>query len=147
MPPSFYFYWPFHAFTCGYALWRGHSDARVSAIVCIVASIVSPMILTPVTKRYSGVETGELIIDAAVLLAFIFVALRSERFWPLWIAGLQLTSSTAHLLKSIDLELLPYAYAAAAKLWSYPILLIIAVGAWRGRRRALAQHGIKAVPN
>ncbi len=145
MLPSFY--WTFLALTCGYALWRGHSDARVSASVCIVASVVTAFVLSPFSTRYAGVETGELIVDAIVLLAFILVALRSERFWPLWVAGFQLTSSTAHLLKSIDLGLMAQAYAAGARLWSYPILLIIAVGAWRGRRRALAQHSIEAVPN
>jgi hypothetical protein len=30
--------------------------------------------------------------------------------------------------------LIPHAYAAAARLWSYPILLIIIVGTWRGYR-------------
>ncbi len=74
-------------------------------------------------------------IDLAVLAAFIAVALRSERFWPLWIAGLQLTISISHMLKAIDQDLLPRAYAAAAVLWSYPILLIIVIGTWRGHRR------------
>ena len=33
--------------SCGYALWRGDRDARVAAIVCIVATASTVMLLTP----------------------------------------------------------------------------------------------------
>jgi len=61
----------------------------------------------------------------------------SSRFWPLWAAGLQLTVSMSHMMKGIDLALMPKAYAAAAVFWSYPILLIIVVGTWRTRRKVV----------
>jgi|SRR5579884_1002341 len=121
--------------SCGYALWRGRSEERIVALVCIGATIASRFAFSPLNVRYSSVETGLLLIDLAVLGAFIFVALRSARFWPLWAAGLQLTSSTAHLMKAIDETLLPVAYGAAIALWSYPILIILAVATWRGQRR------------
>jgi hypothetical protein len=83
---------------------------------------------------------GLLVIDAAVLIGFVAVALRSDRFWPLWVAGLQLTTSTAHLMKAIDESLLPIAYGAAIALWSYPILIILAIGTWRSHRRMHSQR-------
>jgi len=121
--------------SCGYALWRGHRDERIVAVVCLAATVVSRLTNAPVSVRYTGVETSLLLIDLAVLATFVFVALRSRRFWPLWVAGLQLTSSTAHLMKAIDQHLLPIAYGAAVALWSYPILIILAVATWRGQRR------------
>ena len=127
--------------SCGYALWRGRGDERIVALVCIAATAASRLAFSPLSVRYSGVETGLLLIDLAVRAAFIFVALRSPRFWPLWIAGLQLTTSMAHLMKAIDESLLPIAYGAAIALWSYPILIILAIGTWRGdmrRQRAAA---------
>jgi hypothetical protein len=133
-------YWIILALTCGYSVWRGRGDERIAAMVCVVASIVSVAVLSPIARRYTGVETGELAVDLTVLAAFTYVALRSDRFWPLWVAGLQLTSSSAHLLKSIELDLLPSAYAAATRIWSYPILIIIAVGAWRSHRRAAPER-------
>jgi hypothetical protein len=126
--------------TCGYALTRGRSDERIVAVVCVVASVVTAFALSSWHQRYSGVETGELLVDLATLAAFVFVALRSDRFWPLWVAGLQLTTSMSHMLKAVDLGLVPQAYAAAEKFWSYPILLILAVGTWRGHRRMIAQR-------
>ena len=83
-------------------------------------------------------------MDLLVLAAFTYIALRSERFWPLWVAGLQLTASMAHILKSIQLELLPEAYAAATRIWSYPILLIIAIGAWRNHKRRQREERVAA---
>jgi hypothetical protein len=133
-------YWTLLALTCGYALIRGRGDERIVAGVCVVASVVTAFALSPWRHRYSGVETGELLVDLVTLAMFVFVALRSERFWPLWIAGLQLTTSMSHFLKAVDLGLVPQAYAAAEKFWSYPILLILAIGTWRSHRRLLAHR-------
>lgn len=131
------FYLGLLAASCGYALWRGDRDARFAAVVCIVATALTVILLTPGQQRYQLVESGAMIVDLATLAAFVVLALFSERFWPLWVAGLQLTASTAHALKLFDTDLVPLAYAMAERFWSYPILLIIAAGAYRARRRQL----------
>lgn len=133
------FFWALLLVTCGYALWRGRKYERLAAMTCIAATIVSVAARSPLQQRYLGIELGDLIVDTAVLIAFVAIALRSDRFWPLWVAGLQLTANLAHVLKAIDMSLLPKAYAAAERLWSYPILLIVFVGAWRSHRRAQMQ--------
>jgi phage shock protein PspC (stress-responsive transcriptional regulator) len=120
--------------SCTYALLRGRSEERIVALVCVCATIASRFAVSPLSVRYRSVETGLLAIDLLVLAAFILVALRSRRFWPLWVAGLQLTSSAAHLMKAIDEHLLPIAYGTALAMWSYPILIILAVATWRVRR-------------
>ena len=130
-----YFYLALLAASCGYALWRGDRDARVAAVVCIVATALTVLMLTPGPGRYQFIESGAMIVDLATLAAFVTLALFSRRFWPLWVAGLQLTASTAHALKLADASLLPLAYAAAERFWSYPILLLIAIGAFRAHRR------------
>lgn len=124
---------------CGYALWRGRSDERITATVCLAATLASFALAAPAPARYASVEAGVLAVDLMTLGAFTFVALRSDRFWPLWISGLQLTTSIAHFLKAAEPDLVPIAYAAAGRLWSYPILLILAVGTWRSSRRLRLQ--------
>ena len=131
-----YLFWAILLCTFAYAMWRGRSDERIAASVCLLASIATRFAISPLTERYTGVEVGLLLIDGAVLAAFISIALRSKRFWPLWIAGLQLTSSMSHLMKVVEFDLLPRAYAAAAVFWSYPILLIIIIGTWRTHQRS-----------
>src|SRR6185295_17125154 len=92
---------------CGYALWRGRTDERLTAIVCIIATMASIAFVAPATMRYASLEVGVLIVDIFTLAAFTFVALRSDRFWPLWISGLQLTTSIAHFLKAVDPDMVP----------------------------------------
>jgi hypothetical protein len=120
---------------CLYACWRGGADERVIALTCLGGTTATLLVISPLRLRYTGVEEGLLLVDMAVLAGFITVALRSNRFWPLWIAGLQLTTSIGHILKGIDQDLLPRAYGAALQFWGYPILIILAVGTYRRHRR------------
>jgi hypothetical protein len=120
---------------CAFAFVRGGWEARVVAAVCVVANFAS----YAVVSHYAAVEKGVLIIDLLTFLAFTGVALLSDRFWPLWVSGLQLTTSMGHLLKGIDADLVPIAYAAALRFWSYPILIILAAGVWRHHRRVRSE--------
>lgn len=119
---------------CAYAFLRGRTDERLAAATCIAATFATNLVYEPIGS-YAGVEVGVLIVDVAAFAAFTYLALRSERFWPLWVAGLQLTTLVAHALKAIDLDLMPQAYAAAARFWVYPIFLIIIVGTYRSHQR------------
>ena len=119
--------------------WRGAATSGSWQRICAIASVASAIVVAPLGSRYSNVEAGIFLVDVAAFAGFTFVALRSERFWPLWIAGLQLTTIIAHALKAVQLDLMPQAYAAAARFWVYPIFLIIVVGTWRSHRRRLEQ--------
>jgi hypothetical protein len=124
-----------------FAFLRGRRDEWIAAATCILATFATNIVYSP-NGSFAGVEYGVFIVDAVTFFAFTLLALRSERFWPLWVAGLQLTTLMSHLLKLGHLDLMPQAYAAAARFWVYPIFLIIVIGTWRGgRRRALQlQH-------
>lgn len=125
---------------CGYAFLRGDRDSRMIALICTVASLISHLLLRANPERYSTVEAGVMAVDVMTFAGFTMVALASPRFCPLWIAGLQLTTLLAHFSKEVEIDLVPRAYAVAAVFWSYPILLILAVGTWRAHRRQLAER-------
>jgi hypothetical protein len=124
----------------------GRSEERVAAATCVLATLATNVVYVP-DGGYGGVESGVMLVDVWTFAVFTSLALRSERFWPLWLAGLQLTSVFAHVLKAVELDLMPQAYAAAARFWVYPIFLVIVVGTWRGarRRRAIARTGRRRV--
>lgn len=136
---SRYFFWAILLITCGYALWRGRKYEQLSALLFIAASVVSVLVRVPLHERYLGVEQSDLVIDSVVTIATVAIALRSDRFWPLWVAGLQLTISMSHMLKAIQPDLLPLAYAAAERFWSYPTLIILFIGAWRQHKRQVSE--------
>lgn len=133
-------YWTVLLLICAYAFWRGRGDERAAAATCLGASLIQMLVISPAMHRYSGVEIGVLAVDLGVLAVFVAIALQSSRFWPLWVAGLQLTTVLGHILKAVQLSLLPLAYAGALRFWSYPILLIVAVGTWRTHQRYLAER-------
>ena len=128
-------YYTVLAMVCAYAFFRGQADSRIAASICVVASLASMFVAAPLASRFSRVESGIFIVDVAVLAGFIVIALRSDRFWPLWVAGLQLTTILAHLLKAVNYSLVPQIYAVAARFWVYPIFMIIVIGTWRSHRR------------
>lgn len=140
MIASKYFFWALLILTCGYALWRGRKYEQLSALIFIAASVVSVLARSAAQEPYLGVQFSDMIIDTVVLAAMLVIALRSDRFWPLWVAGLQLTISMSHLLKAIEPSLVPIAYAAAERFWSYPTLIILFVGAWRQHQRSVSEQ-------
>ena len=125
-----------------YALMRGSRDERHVALICLVGAVITTLVLSPLAARFESVERPVLLVDLAVFAGFLTVALRSERFWPLWVAGLQLTTIMGHMMKGMESELLPRAYAAALNFWAYPIILVLAIGTWRSHRRARAQRNL-----
>jgi hypothetical protein len=132
---NFILYWSMLIVICGFALSRGRRYERVAAGICLAGSVLTLLVHGLFGVDYVKVASSDMIIDFAVLGGFVLIALQSDRFWPLWIAGFQLTSSIAHLLKAVDDTLIPQAYAAAERFWSYPILLFLALGTWRQYRR------------
>lgn len=119
---------------CGYAILRGEGIARIVAITFLLGNYAT-LALRSQGGLYSSVEVGGLCIDVLAFAAFAFAALISTRFWPMWVAGLQLTTTFGHVLKAAEPHLLPLVYAVALRAWSYPVLIILAAGVWRSRMR------------
>jgi len=118
-----------------YTVLRGSRDERLVGLICLAGALSTHVLISPLRERFASVEIPVMMVDLAVFAGFLLVALRSSRFWPLWVAGLQLTTMLGHLLKAIDIGLLPRAYGASMAFWAYPIVLILAVGTWRTHRR------------
>jgi len=123
--------------TAIYAALRGGRDERTVAAICVLGALVTHLVISPLQGRFQGLEAGVLIVDLAVLAGFIAVALRSDRFWPLWMAGVQTTTVMGHVMKQADALLMPRAYAASLSFWAYWTLAILAAGVWRHSRREL----------
>lgn len=109
---------------------HGDRETRLAAGICLVASLLSTVFM----RFNQQIALNVALIDLAVLAGFVALALRTRRFWPLWVAGLQLTTVLGHALRLLQPSLLNIAYAAAMRFWAYPILIILVVAAWRTKR-------------
>lgn len=131
LPPALY--WAILLFVVIYALRRGRLDERVAALTCLAGTLATFALSNGQAGKYSGVELPILAVDASAFLVFVLIALKSSRFWPLWVAGFQLSSTLAHFLRALGADMIPRVYAAAERFWIYPIFLAIAIGIWRAR--------------
>jgi hypothetical protein len=129
-------------FGCGlYAFWRGGPPERVGAAILTAGSLLTMAALVSRPAIYRNLELEILLIDVATSLAFLVLALRADRFWPLCITALQIVGTAGHAVKLVDSQILPYAYAFALRFWGYPMILLIIVGTWAHQRR-LAKFGV-----
>ena len=119
--------------TCGSVLWFGRESERWTAIALVSAAIAS---LLAQTSKFFQPESGILLIDLALLGYLVWLALRSDRFWPLYAAGFQIIGTLIHVARLTDDSIFHAAYATGQVLWAYPVLLTLAVGTWfEGRRK------------
>ncbi|MFN3945312.1 MAG: hypothetical protein ACK4K7_10315 [Allosphingosinicella sp.] len=121
-------YWTTLAACLLFALKRGGADERIGAAVIAVGSLLSVGAAAAPNGRFQAAETGILIVDLAVLAAFLALALRSERFWPLWATGFHLVAVVTHGAMMVSPGVVPRAYALAQGFWAYPMLFAIAIG-------------------
>lgn len=116
------------------ALTYGGRDERLAAVLVMLAAILTPVLEQ---GRYTSPEVGVLIVDLGLFLGLAWIALRSTRFWPMWAAGLQLGALFVHLAAARIPDIRPGAYFETLLIWSYAVLLALALGAWvevRGHR-------------
>jgi hypothetical protein len=123
-----------------YAWFKGGSPERIGATILGVGSILSLAARSSGAGRFGSVESGILLVDVATLIGFGALALSAKRFWPLWLTALQAVGIAGHAVKLVDSATIPLAYAFILALWSYPMLLLIALGTWSHQRR-LARFG------
>jgi hypothetical protein len=75
LPPIVF--WTFLFVVCALAVLRGHTDERIAASACAIATLVTHFILGPLKIKYSTVEPGLLALDIAMLATFVVLALNS----------------------------------------------------------------------
>lgn len=119
---------------CGYAAVRGGPPERWAAGMFIANVVLSDVSLYLSRRHRLTVEPALMAVDIALMFVLVVLALRAQRFWPIWAAALQVDAVLTHFLM-FSRATPPFSYAFALWLWALPIPLIIGVGAWRHRRR------------
>jgi hypothetical protein len=113
---------------CGYAFAAGGAPERIGAAIFLIGSLLTYAAVMTSAIHYRGVELGVLAVDVASFLAFVALALRANRHWPLWVSALVGVGLVGHLAMLLRPQVIPWAYAVILTIWSYPMLLILAAG-------------------
>lgn len=122
-----------------YAWWAGGAPERIGATTYAVSAVGTYLVLLASTPRWQSVEVGVFIVDVITFILFCVLAMRSNRFWPIWVSSLLGLGVLGHLGRWVGPEVFWWAYAVILSIWSYPILAIIAIGTWNHQRR-LKRH-------
>lgn len=125
---------------CGYAFWAGGAPERWTAALFVLGAAATSVL--PFQQRFSyySVFWPLLSVDLAVLIGLIGIALRANRFWPLYVSALHTIVIAIHGVKAFQPGLVPWMYAGASSKIAYPMVILLAIGVWRHRHR-LARFG------
>ena len=121
-----------------YAFWRGGSPERATAAVFLVAAVAS--FLLPHTGTRS-IEPLLAAIDALTWFALTAIALKANRFWPMYQSALLLLTLAVHGVKIYQPGFPHWMYISTNGKLAYPTLILLAIGVVRHRQR-LAQFGV-----
>ncbi len=124
---------------CLYAFRKGGWAERLTAIGILLNSYITPFVLSPFEGRYRQVEMPVVIVDVALLVLLLFIALRSNKFWPLWLTAMQALTIFAHFAPMVP-HVIPWAYYNAAVIWMYPMLIVLGFGVRQHHRSQSPQR-------
>lgn len=124
--------------TAIYAGWRGGAPERACSVLLLLAAGCSALLMLDPQISYHHVEFGLVGIDVALLLLLTALASVANRYWPMWLAALQLVTVAAHGVRAYDSRVLPWAYWLISGHIAYLVLLLLAIATARHRRRLLA---------
>ncbi|WP_164156270.1 hypothetical protein [Sandarakinorhabdus rubra] len=116
--------------------WRwGGRDEQLAAFGFAVATLASTLANQ---HFYASTEVGVLGVDMMVLAGLVVLALRSDRFWPMYAAAFQFVGTVVHMASFAEQGDFAWAYAVGLIFWSYAVMAALVAGTWlEGRTRRL----------
>ena len=118
-----------------FAFLKGDEPERVGGGAYAIGALAT--LLVQDDSRLYGAQWPLILVETAMLIAYVALAWKSRRSWPIWAAALQSVVVMCHILPAVDLRPPLAAFYAVINLASYGILLVLALGvlqAWRDRR-------------
>lgn len=118
-----------------FAFLKGDEAERVGAGAYAIGALAT--LLLQEDSRLYGAQWPLMLVETAMLVAYVALAWKSRRSWPIWASALQSVVVMCHILTTADLRPPLAAFYAVINLASYGILLALALGvlqAWRDRK-------------
>lgn len=126
-------FWLLTMVGCGYAAAAGGKDGRWAAFLIIAASLLT-IPATRLGQDWARTEYLILVVDLALLAGLSVLALRSRRFFPLWMTGFHLIAVLTHVSTLLAPDFAPPIYRALESLWAIPMTLAMMWGIHLDRR-------------
>lgn len=119
-----------------YAFRRGGWAEKVAASGLVVGSYLAVLLLSSNDTMFQQVEVRIAFVDLGYLCLLVLIALRSRKFWPLWLTAFQGVTLLAHFAPYVHVT--PYVYQRASALWSWPMLIVLTFAVHKHHQRTRA---------
>lgn len=121
-----------------YTMLRGGPAERLGLNILALCSAITTAIVRKWSGRPDELELSVLIVDLACLAAFAMLAIRTDRYWPIWASALLGLGVLGHIAKWLaGPDVARWVYVFSLTFWSYPIIAIIALGTFNHHRRLI----------
>ncbi|MDB5690794.1 MAG: hypothetical protein JWL91_2670 [Sphingomonas bacterium] len=118
-----------------YALWKGGWSERTAILVLAAAFTATPFVASSYWHPFRHLEVGVFAISCTSFLLLLVIALRSDKFWPLWLVAIQAQVVLSHIAPLFGQQQInSWTYHKANMLWSYLQLFLIAAATWEHQR-------------
>jgi hypothetical protein len=114
---------------------RGGAPERIVGFALLLAALATALVPFDPLHMFQSVNWYALYIDSALLAVLLLIAARADRYWPLWLAALQVITIGVHGVRAYDPFFLPIVYARLAGEIAYPMLAVLLAGIVRHGRR------------
>lgn len=124
------------------AFWKGGAPERILACTMFMMVVVDQgyHAMFGFASDLSAVDLWHMALDTVVLAAMMWVALLSNRFYPLVLAAAQVVAFTAHLVRALIEPISSLSYYLLYATPSLFQMLFLAIGLIRHTAR-LREHG------
>lgn len=103
----------------------GGRDEKRVAVILLMAAFATPFMQA---QSFELSQHGLILVDGALLLALIEVALTSDRHWPMFAAAFQMTTIFFHVARGSGAGIVPDAYADSLVFWGYLVIGALIAG-------------------
>lgn len=122
------------------AAWRAGGKPERYVATTYFTMLVASSIHALVANPASGVEYEEIVdfrfmLDLAALVSVVFVALRYDRWWTLWVGSVQFIAVMAHFLRALDMPIPLFAYAVMERAPVWIAVILAGIGTLLHARR------------
>lgn len=119
-----------------YAFRRGGTpEKQVAATLVVIELLDMAYHGLGARSHYLTVDAFHAFNDFWPLVVLLAVALTADRFWPLWVAALQVIAAFAHYGRAVDLSVPAMAYSIMIRVPIWLQTSVLLFGTWNYARR------------
>jgi hypothetical protein len=111
----------------GYACVFGGKTGRTGSLIFLSAALLS-YFATFANPLWDSTLYLLFVVDLGCLIMLAGLAVKSNRYWPIWACGFQFVAVTTHISTMLAPDIVPRVYQAIVSLWALPILTVMVIG-------------------